>query len=346
MRTIWWKDGVVVTIDQSKLPNRLIYLRLRSAKDVATAIKKMQVRGAPLIGVAAAYGLALTAWHSSAKTRRRLFNELTKAANILKSTRPTGVNLFWAISRIIEIARQCEGSVNDVKRAVIEEAQKLADTDLMVNKAIGQNGAILLEDGDVILTHCNPGAFGTVGYGTALGVIRAAFQTGKKIKVIVTETRPMLQGARLTTFELARERIPVTLITDGMVGYIMEKRMVNKVLVGADRILKTGHVINKIGTLSIAITANYYHVPFYVAAPLSTFDLKTKLSDITIEERSPLEVTHFLGRRIAYRGVPALNPAFDITPPDLIKLIITENGLLRPDEIEEKVSAWSGDLNI
>jgi len=340
MRTIWWRDGVVVTIDQSKLPNRVIYLRLLSAMDVATAIKKMQVRGAPLIGVAAAYGLALTARYSSAKTRRHLLDELTSAADILKSTRPTAINLFWATSQIMRVAQQAKGTVSDVKRAVFVEAQRLADMDIMVNEAIGRNGANLLVDGDVVLTHCNPGALGTVGYGTALGVVKAAFQTGKKIKVIVTETRPMLQGARLTTFELARERIPVTLITDGMVGYVMEKRLVNKVLVGADRILKTGHVINKIGTLSIAITANYYRIPFYVAAPLSTFDLETRLSNTTIEERSPLEVTHFLGQRIAYRGVPALNPAFDITPPKLISLLITEKGLLRPNETDEKVSKW------
>ena len=333
MRTIYWKDGTVVTIDQSLLPQRLVYLRLRGCKEVAKIIKEMKVRGAPLIGVAAAFGLALTAYHSRERSREGSIKELDASAELLRSTRPTAVNLFWAIDRVLGKAHATKGSAAEVSNAVVEEAIKMAEEDVEMNKAIGRNGAELLEDGDTVLTHCNAGSLATVGYGTALGVVRAAVEDGKKISVIATETRPKQQGARLTTFELKHDGIPVTLICDTMVGYVMQKGLVDKVLVGADRILKTGHVINKIGTYQIAVLAKVHNIPFYSAAPTSTFDLKKDVKDVVIEERSQDEVLKIFRNRIAAVGVEALNPAFDITPPEYVSLVICEKGCIEPKEI-------------
>lgn len=333
MRTIYWDDGVVVTIDQSRLPQRLVYLRLKDCKEVAKIIKEMKVRGAPLIGVTAAFGLALTAYHSKARSKEELIDELESSARLLRSTRPTAVNLFWAIDRLLRVAHKARGPVDQVSRAVVVEALKMADEDVEVNKAIGRNGAKLLDDGDTVLTHCNAGSLATVGYGTALGVIRAAVEEGKRITVIATETRPKQQGARLTTFELKRDGIPVTLICDTMVGYVMQRGLVDKVVVGADRILRTGHVINKIGTYQIAVLAKTHNIPFYSAAPTSTLDLKTEVKDVVIEQRDQDEVLKIFGRRIAARGVRALNPAFDITPPEYVSLIICEKGCIRPSEL-------------
>ncbi len=333
MRTIHWDDGFVVTIDQSLLPQRLVYLRLKECKEVAKIIKEMKVRGAPLIGVTAAFGLALTAHHSMERSREGLIKELDASAELLRSTRPTAVNLFWAVDRVLRKAYATKGSAADVSNAVVEEAIKMAEEDVEMNKAIGRNGAGLLEDGDTVLTHCNAGSLATVGYGTALGVVRAAVEDGKKISVIATETRPKQQGARLTTFELKHDGIPVTLICDTMVGHVMQKGLVDKVVVGADRILKTGHVINKIGTYQIAVLAKTHNIPFYSAAPTSTFDLKTDVKDVVIEERSQDEVLKIFKRRIAAEGVEALNPAFDITPPEYVSLIICEKGCIKPKEI-------------
>jgi methylthioribose-1-phosphate isomerase len=324
MRTIEWCDGTVITIDQTKLPLETITLKITTVDEMAEAIKSLRIRGAPLLGAAAAFGLALTAYHSKANCTSELLAELEDSAKTLKSTRPTAVNLFWAADRILNKARDYSGDVERLKTLVIKEAQRIADEDAEANRAIGKNGAELFNDGDVILTHCNAGELATVEYGTALGVIRAAWEQGKKIKVIATETRPLLQGARLTVYELKRDGIPVTLITDNMVGYVMHKHLVNKVIVGADRIVQDA-VVNKIGTFTIAVLAKEHGVPFYVAAPKSTFDLAHTSTDVIIEERKPEEVTHLGGQQVAAHGVGVLNPAFDITPLNYVSAIICES---------------------
>jgi len=334
MRTIEWKDGTVITVDQTKLPDEMSFLKMKDCREVASAIKDMKIRGAPLIGVAAAYGLALTAHHSKAKEKRGLIREIEQSAEILRKTRPTAANLFWAIDRVVKTARETPGSAETVVKAVIGEAQMMADEDVQTNRKIGGHGAKLIADGDTVLTHCNAGKLATVDYGTALGVIRAAWEQGKHVRVVVTETRPRLQGARLTAYELKRDGIPVTLITDGMVGYTMSKRLVNKVVVGADRIVQDA-VVNKIGTYSIAVLAHEHGVPFYVAAPMSTFDLTHSSKDVIIENRSPEEVTHFCSQRIAPREVKVLNPAFDITPMKYVSAIVCEAGVLSPTELTD-----------
>jgi methylthioribose-1-phosphate isomerase len=278
------------------------------------------------LGVAAAFALALTAYNSKAKSKEELIKELEKSAETLKRTRPTAVNLFWAMDRILAKSKNFFGDTKELIAFVVDEAQKIADEDAVANRLIGKYGAELIHDGDVILTHCNAGALATVEYGTALGVIRAAWEQGKKIKVIATETRPKLQGARLTTYELKKEGIPVTLITDGMVGYVMYKRLVSMVVVGADRIV-TDAVINKIGTFTIAVLAKEHNIPFYVAAPKSTFDFSRKSDEVVIEERKPEEVTHAGSYRIAPEGINVLNPAFDITPFDYVTAIVCEDGV-------------------
>lgn len=332
MRTIEWRNGTVVTIDQMKLPHKTELLELKSCSEVAEAIQNMKIRGAPLIGAAAAYALALTAHHSKAKRRKQLIRELEEAAETLRKTRPTGVNLFWAVDRILNKARTFQGSVKELAALIIDEANRIAEEDVAANRSIGRHGAILINDGDTVLTHCNAGALATVDYGTAIGVIRAVVEQGKKVRVIATETRPKLQGARLTAYELMRDGIPVTLISDTMVGYVMYKRMVDKVIVGADRIVRDA-VINKIGTYQIAILAKEHGIPFYVAAPKSTFDLAHRAADITIEERNPEEVTYIGSMRIAPEGVQALNPAFDITPIKHVTAIICEEGILYKDDL-------------
>ena len=331
MRTIEWRSGVVVTIDQTVLPLKEKWIELRRCEEVASAIKEMKMRGAPLIGVAAAYGMALTAYHSKAKTKEELIRELEKCAETLKKTRPTAVNLFWAVDRIMNKARNTRGTLEDLKDAVVSEAIAMADEDVETNRRIGKHGAKLLSNGDTVLTHCNAGSLATVDYGTALAVIRAAWEEGKRIKVIADETRPKLQGARLTAYELIRDGIPVTLITDNMAGYVMSKGMVDKVIVGADRIVRDG-VANKIGTYTVAVLAKEHDIPFYVAAPTSTFDLSKSSEDVIIEERSPYEVTHVGSVRIAPEGVNVMNPAFDITPIKYVDAIICEKGVLTRKE--------------
>jgi len=326
-RTIEWRNGTVVTIDQTKLPHDAAILEMKSCEEVAETIKTMKIRGAPLLGVAAAFGLALEAYNSKAETREELTKDLEKAAEILRETRPTAVNLFWAVDRILAKAKTSSGNAEALAAFVIDEAQKIAEEDAEANHLIGKHGAELIRDGDVLLTHCNAGALATVEYGTALGVVRAAWEQDKKIRVIATETRPKLQGARLTTYELKRDGIPVTLITDNMIGYVMYKRLINKVIVGADRILNDA-VINKIGTFTIAVLAKEHDVPFYVAAPKSTFDLTHTSADVVIEERKPEEVTYIGAQRIAAEGVDVLNPAFDITPLEYVTAIICESGIL------------------
>jgi methylthioribose-1-phosphate isomerase len=326
MRTIEWRNGTVLTLDQTKLPNETITLKITTYDQMAEAIKSLRVRGAPLLGAAAAFALALTAYHSKATNNEALLSELENAAKTIKSTRPTAVNLFWATDRILRKTQSFSGKTHALKALVVQEAQRIADEDAEANRAIGKHGAELIRDGDVVLTHCNAGELATVEYGTALGVIRAAVEQGKKIRVIATETRPLLQGARLTAYELKRDGIPVMLVTDNMVGYVMYKRLVNRVVVGADRIVQDA-VVNKIGTFTVAVLAKEHGVPFYVAAPKSTFDLKRKATEVVIEERNPVEVTHFGGQQITASGVSVLNPAFDITPLKYVSAIICESGI-------------------
>ena len=321
---IKWQNGTVITPDQTKLPLQEVTLEIKTVEQMAEAIKVLRVRGAPLLGAAAGFGVALAAYNSNAKTRDKLLSELETAGTIIKRQRPTAVNLFWGVDRVLNRAKNIMGTVEQVKAAVIEEAQKIADEDAAQNRAIGKNGSVLIKDGDTILTHCNAGELATVEYGTALGVVRAAWEEGKKIKVIADETRPLLQGARLTAYELKRDGIPVILITDNMAAYVMSKGLVNLVIVGADRIVQDA-VFNKIGTYGVAVLAHEHKIPFYVAAPKSTFDLKCKAVDVTIEERKPEEVTHVGCQQTAPDGVAVMNPAFDATPLKYITAIITES---------------------
>ena len=327
--TVAWKDDSVVLIDQTKLPNKLVYVKCKDYHEVADAIKKLVVRGAPAIGVTAAFGLALAAQQSKAKTLPELMTDLDTAFKILRATRPTAVNLFWALERVMGKAKKGKSS-QDVKKIVLDEALKMSDEDINANRQMGSNGAKLFRDGDIVLTHCNAGSLATVAYGTALGVIRAARESGKRLSVIATETRPVMQGARLTAFELQHDGIDVSLIPDTAVGHMMVRGAIRRVIVGADRVLRTGHVFNKIGTYQVAILANKHKVPFYVAAPLSTFDFESSPQDVVIEERSVDEVVKVGKKRVAPKGVRVFNPAFDMTPPELITGIITERGVLTP----------------
>ncbi|MEM2111623.1 MAG: S-methyl-5-thioribose-1-phosphate isomerase [Candidatus Bathyarchaeia archaeon] len=326
MRTIEWRNGTVVTIDQTALPNKEIWIEMTDCAEIAMAIKEMKIRGAPLIGVAAAYGMALAAYHSKAKNPAGLLKDLENSAATLRKTRPTAVNLFWAVERILKRAKENQGEVETLRKAVIDEAQKIADQDVEINHKIGMHGSKLLVNGDTVLTHCNAGSLATVDYGTALAVVRASWNEGKRVNVIADETRPNLQGARLTAYELMRDGIPVTLIADNMAGYMMSKGLVNKVIVGADRIVQDA-VINKIGTYTVAVLAHEHGIPFYVAAPLSTFDLTRKAKDVIIEERNPNEITNILSIRIAPEGVKVMNPSFDVTPIKYVDAIICEKGI-------------------
>jgi S-methyl-5-thioribose-1-phosphate isomerase len=329
MRSIVFEGGKLRAIDSTKLPHMERWVEMETAREVAFAIRSMKIRGAPLIGVAAAYGLALEALRYEGADVNKLKNIILRAANILRSSRPTGRNLSWALDRCLAIVKE-ERSVESMKRKLLWEAKAIADDDVNVNLRIAEVGLGLIKDGDTILTHCNTGGLGTVEYGTALGILRVAWERGRRISVVATETRPLLQGARLTAWELKKYGVPFKLICDSAAGYVMSKGLVNGVLVGADRVLATGHVANKVGTLTLAVLARHYNIPFYVAAPLSTFDLLTKPSEIPIEERDPREVTHIHGKLITVKGVEVMNPAFDVTPPDLISGIITESGVLRP----------------
>jgi methylthioribose-1-phosphate isomerase len=327
--TVAWKNDSVVFIDQTKLPNKLVYVRCKDYKEVADVIRKLVVRGAPAIGVSAAFGLALAAQQSNAKTLTELMTDLDNAFKVLHATRPTAVNLFWALERVMAKGMQAK-TVQEVKRVVLDEALKMAEEDVETNRKIGAHGLKLFKDGDMVLTHCNAGSLATVAYGTALGVIRAARESGKRLSVIATETRPVMQGSRLTAFELLHDGIDVSLITDTAVGHMMARGAINHVIVGADRVLHTGHVFNKIGTYQVAILANKHNVPFYVAAPLSTFDFESNPEDVIIEDRSADEVVKVGKKRIAPKGVRVFNPAFDMTPPELITGIITQKGILTP----------------
>ncbi|MFY9300349.1 MAG: S-methyl-5-thioribose-1-phosphate isomerase [Candidatus Nitrosotenuis sp.] len=329
LKTIEWKNNKVVMIDQTRLPNELVFVEYSDFKDVAHAIKTLIIRGAPAIGVAGAFGLALAALQSSAKTKDELISDLENAKKILFETRPTAVNLAWGLEQIMKVAKN-GSDVSQIRETIINTAKQMADEDIKINMAMGKNGSVLFDNNDTIMTHCNAGSLATVAYGTALGVIRATKESGKKIKVIATETRPVQQGSRLTAFELHHDGIDVSLIPDTAVGYTMANKLVNKVVVGADRILRTGHVYNKIGTYQVALMAKQHGIPFYVAAPLSTFDLKSNPENVIIEQRKGTEVTQIGDKKTAPDGIGVINPAFDMTPPELISGIITEAGVAKP----------------
>ncbi len=329
LRTVEWKDNSVVMIDQTKLPNELVYVKYTDYNDVADAIRNLVVRGAPAIGVSGAFGLALAALQSKATDKDDLIKDLEHAKKILFETRPTAINLAWGLERIMNLAR-LGTNASEIKSTIVNEAKIMAEEDIAINKRMGKNGSYLFDDNDTIMTHCNAGALATVAYGTALGVIRATKESGKKIKVIATETRPVMQGSRLTVFELKHDGIDVSLIPDTAVGYSMANGLVSKVIVGADRILSTGHVYNKIGTYQVALMAKQHGIPFYVAAPLSTFDMKSTPKDVVIEQRKSSEVTGVAGKKTAPDDINVINPAFDMTPPEFISGIITEAGVAEP----------------
>lgn len=330
-RTIEWRDNAVIMLDQTRLPIEERYTTYRDYSGVAEAIKGMVVRGAPAIGVAAAMGVALGAREIIADTQESFFRQLDNVCDLLARTRPTAVNLFWAIERMKRTAEALKGQPLDAIRAGLQaEAIAIEQEDLQICKAIGRNGVELIPHGATVLTHCNAGGLATAGYGTALGVIRAAHEAGKQIQVVADETRPWLQGARLTTWELMKDNIPVTLISDNMAGFFMARGEITCCVVGADRIAANGDTANKIGTFSVAVLAREHGIPFYVAAPISTLDRSlADGSQIPIEERPVTEVTHIRGLPIAPEGVRVRNPSFDVTPAKYISAIITERGVVQ-----------------
>ena len=336
--TIDWQDDVIVMVDQRKLPGQEIYVRCRTAQDVARAIRTMVIRGAPAIGVAAAMGIALGVRRSSAKGTRQLAVDFQKVCDMMAATRPTAVNLFWAIDRMkraFSEAAQAGASADEIAARLDAEARHIHDEDVASCRAMGGYGAVVLPDGARVLTHCNAGALATAGYGSALGVVRAAVEQGKRIAVIADETRPFLQGARLTAWELLRDGIQTTVITESMAGPLMRAGEIDLVVVGADRIAANGDTANKIGTYTVAVLAHEHKLPFYVTAPLSTIDLATPDGErIPIEERDQREVTHLGPSRLTPIGAKIRNPAFDVTPHRYITGIITDKGIIRPPYTE------------
>ena len=331
IKTLEWTDAGVRFIDQTRLPTEEVYVTCRTYQEVATAIRDMIVRGAPAIGVAAAMGIALGMQQSSAKDANGLRRDLEQISKTIGETRPTAVNLFWAIRRMKEkfesVSRR---SVEEIKSALVHEAQQMHVEDIAANQAMGRHGAPLMPASGGVLTHCNAGGLATCGYGTALGVIRSAVASGKQIHVYADETRPFLQGSRLTAWELMKDGIPTTVIADNMAGAIMKQGKINAVVVGADRIAANGDVANKIGTYTVAVLAKEHGIPFYVAAPWSTVDMNTPSGEqIPIEQRSPKEVTHHAGKQVTPDGVRIENPAFDVTPSRYVSAIITERGIAR-----------------
>jgi methylthioribose-1-phosphate isomerase len=328
VETIQWTEAGVVMIDQTRLPFEERYVTCRTYEEVAGAIRGMVIRGAPAIGVAAAMGVALGVLHAS---ERQLDQEMQTICDALASTRPTAVNLFWAIERMKRLYASVRGQpIGEIRRRLVEEALAVREEDIAINRAIGRNGAALVPDHKTVLTHCNAGALATAGYGTALGVVRAAIESGKQVDVFADETRPFLQGARLTVWELQHDGIPATLITDNMAGHFLKSGRIGCVVVGADRIAANGDVANKIGTYTVAVLAKENHVPFFVAAPISTLDLTLASGDqIPIEQRAASEVTHVFGTPVAPPGTAVENPAFDVTPARYVGAIITERGVAR-----------------
>lgn len=334
--TVEWKDGIVRMLDQTKLPLETVYNDCKDYQTVARGIKELWVRGAPAIGVSAAMGLALGARQITASTYDEFWPKFEEICAYMAATRPTAVNLFWAIEKVKNFVQaNREKSIDHIRDMLVEKSQRMLDEDIATNKMIGSYGSVFVSDEDNIITHCNAGSIATAGYGTAEGVMRAAVEEGKRIHVYVDETRPVLQGARLTAWELMEEKIPCTLITDNMAGYFMYHDMIDVAIVGADRIARNGDVANKIGTYSLAVLCKEHGIPFYVAAPISTIDFTMEAgSSIPIEERDPREVTHVFGKvQIAPNGVKAANPAFDVTPARYITAIITEKGAFLPKDI-------------
>lgn len=332
MKPILWENGILKLIDQTKLPSETIWNEYTDYKSTAKAIKDMVVRGAPAIGVTAAYGVALGAKENENLSKEEFLKNMEAVCETLAATRPTAVNLFWAIKRMRTlIDNNIDKPVSDIVKLIVKEAEEICKNDIEINKKMGKNGAVLLNDGDTVLTHCNAGALATADFGTALGVIRAAIDEGKNISVYVDETRPFLQGARLTAYELNEDGIPVTLITDSMAGHFMKLGKIDCVVVGADRIANNGDVANKIGTYSVAVIAKENNIPFYVAAPVSTIDFSLDSGEqIPIEERNIKEITHIKDIQIAPAGIKVANPAFDVTPHKYIKGIITEKKVIYP----------------
>ncbi len=324
----WGENGTVRILDQTRLPLETVYKECAQVGDVWEAIKSLRVRGAPAIGVAAAFGIALVASRSNAQSTDALLDELDRAADYLASSRPTAVNLFWALDRMrARAAELAQKPIEEMKRGLTEEAQAILDEDDQLCRAIGEHGAALIQSGEAVLTHCNAGGLATSGYGTALAVMFTAHSQGKRLEVYANETRPLLQGSRLTTWELMRANIPVTLICDSMAAHLMQSGKVQRVVTGADRIAANGDAANKIGTYGLAVLAKAHDIPFHVAAPTTTIDLSTPTGgDIPIEERAAEEVTEGFGRRTAPPGVQVYSPAFDVTPAELIASIITEKG--------------------
>ncbi len=336
--TVEWKNGVVRMLDQTKLPLETVYNDCRDYQTVARGIKELWVRGAPAIGVAAAMGLALGAQQIPASTFEEFWPKFEEICAQMAATRPTAVNLFWAIERIRTFVQENrDKGIDAIRDLLVQESQRMLEEDIDTNKRIGNYGSVFVADDDNIITHCNAGSIATAGYGTAEGVMRAAVEEGKKIHVYVDETRPVLQGARLTAWELMEEKIPCTLITDNMAGYFMYRDMIDLAIVGADRIARNGDVANKIGTYSLAVLCKEHGIPFYVAAPLSTIDFTMESGyQIPIEERDRREVTHIFGKvQIAPDGVNVANPAFDVTPARYITAIITEKGAFHPKDIHK-----------
>ena len=335
--TIEWYDGKVKLIDQTLLPNELKYIECTNVDELWEAIKVLRVRGAPAIGIAGALGTVLGIWNSEAKNHSEFIEQLDKVTSYLAMSRPTAVNLFWALDRMKAVAdANNDKDIPQLKELLLTEAQKIIDEDKVMCRAIGKYGAELIKDGDTILTHCNAGGLATADYGTALAVMFTAHEQGKRIKVFADETRPLLQGARLTSWELMQAGIDVTLICDNMAGQVMKEGKINCVIVGADRITANGDTANKIGTYGVAILAKEHKIPFYVAAPTSTFDLKLATGDlIPIEQRKAEEITEGFGKRTAPHGVKVYNPAFDVTPARLIDAIITEKGVISPHHIRD-----------
>ena len=336
IHTLEWTDHGVRFLDQTKLPTEEVYVTAKTHNEVADVIRNMVVRGAPAIGVAAGMGIALGVKNSKAETGADLKKEFDQICETIRQTRPTAVNLFWAIRRMQEKFETLRiRSVPQVKQALIEEAQRMHAEDIAANQAMGRHGATLMPSSGGVLTHCNAGALATAGYGTALGVIRAAVEQGKKIHVYADETRPFLQGSRLTAWELMKDGIPTTVISDNMAGAMMNQGKIGAIVVGADRIAANGDTANKIGTYTVAVLAKEHGIPFYVAAPISTVDLETPDgSKIPIEQRNSREVTHIAGRQMVPEGVSVENPAFDVTPAKYIAAIITERGVARFPYVE------------
>lgn len=340
--TVEWKNGIVRMLDQTKLPLEIVYNECKDYQTVARGIKELWVRGAPAIGVSAAMGLALGARQISANSFDEFWPKFEEICEVMSTTRPTAVNLFWAIERIKQFVQNNKHkNLDEIRDLLTQESQLMLDQDIAINRRIGSYGSVFVADDDNIITHCNAGSIATAGYGTAEGVMRAAVEEGKKIHVYVDETRPVLQGARLTAWELMQEHIPCTLITDSMAGYFMYHDMVDLAIVGADRITLNGDVANKIGTYGLAVLCKEHGIPFYVAAPLSTIDFSMESGAlIPIEERNPREVTHVFGKvQIAPEGVPVANPAFDVTPARYITAIITEVGAFHPKDIYKLADA-------